>query len=454
MYLHSAPVQRRSRISRRAVLAGAGGAGIVAAACSQATAPEKVSTFKGPVEVTYMDWFKDRITYWEDQFRVINQAQPQVKFQLSIVPMSEYLDKIKVGLAGDSAPDAFFLHHSQFLDLATIGGLQPLTPARVPFKPFEQEWTGFKEQHFHWENKPYWAALGLMVPALFINLDLWESAGMGERDIPATWDQLHQVAKKLSRRGADGRLSPAGLVADPGGAAFWMDVMRYQKGLWHFSKDGKRSLQNHPENVRSLEYILRMWNDNIWPEKRELAAFTRREAVIAYSFTWYVNNVRLNAPDLRFRLVPMPTITGQDLPARHVRVYDPASPVISSTTKGDRLDAAWMLVKQIIADEDANAELVRQHTTAPNWARLQNHRALKDDQGVQAVTKITPYTVLPGWLNLKVEGMNASITDVFNKDASPKETLDRVTEQETIALGRNVNVVRERQYAHAAQFKE
>jgi hypothetical protein len=138
-----------------------------------------------------------------------------------------------------------------------------------------------------------------------------------------------------------------------------------------------------------------------------------------------------------------------------VRVYDPASPVILSTTAGEKLEAAWLLLKRIIADEDASAELVRQHSSSPAWAKVQAHRALKDDAGVQTVGKVLPYTVLPGWLNLNAGVENpAAVADVFNKAASPKEALDRVAEQETLGLERNVNLVLERQYAHAGKMRE
>ncbi len=229
----------------------------------------------------------------------------------------------------------------------------------------------------------------------------------------------------------------------------------YQKGIWRFSKDGKTSLQNHPENVRSLELLLRMWNDNIWPEQRDIAAFMRREAAIGFRFNWYANTLRLKAPDLNFRLIPLPTVSGGDAPARHIRVYDPASPVVLSSTKGDKLEAAWLLMKGVISDEDANAELVRQHSSTPNWAKLQGHRALKDDQGVQTVAKLVPHTILPGWLNLSAGVENpASIADVFTKNASPKETLERVTQQENLGLSRNTNLVTERQYVNAGKFKD
>jgi multiple sugar transport system substrate-binding protein len=450
-------VTRRTALRRSAGYWRTAGAGVLLAACAQTTsAPDKLQAVRGPVEVTFWDWFPDRTAYWEDQFRLITHQHPQIKFSLTLTGNTgDQLEKVKAALAGGAAPEAMFLHHSMFLDLATMGGLQPLAPAKLPFKPFETEWTGFKEKHFHWEGKPLWAAMGLMVPCLFINTDMWQAAGLGDKDIPATWEQLHEVARKLSKRGPDGKLAPAGLAASAGDVASWMDAMRYQKGLWHFSKDGKKSLQNHPENVRSLEFLLRLWNDAIWPERREIAAFMRREAAIGFRFNWYANTLRLNAPDLSFRLVPLPTVSGKDTPARHIRVYDPASPVIFSTTQGDKLDAAWLLVRQILADEDANAELVRQHSSTPNWHRLQQHRLLKDDAGVQTVSKVMPYTVLPGWLNLQSGVENpANLADVFAKGASPKEMLDRVAEQETLGLSRNVNVVTERQYAHAGLLKE
>ena len=320
----------------------------------------------------------------------------------------------------------------------------------------EREWSGFKEKHFHWENRAYFAGVGQLVPAFFINLDLWQAAGLGDRDIPTTWEQLHAVAKRASRRGPDGKLAPAGLTANgPADLADWVGLMRYQKGIWRFSKDGKKSQADHAENLQSLEFLLRMWRDDIWPEKREIAAFERREAVIGFRFSQYANVLRLQQPDLRFKLIPVPTVTGQDLPARVTRGYDPAGPGIPSTTQGQKLEAAWLLVKQVWLNQEANAELCRQQSAVPCWAPVLDHNGVKESVELQTNSKVVPFSVFAGWTNLNSGVENpAALADVFAKSSPPRETLARVAEQETMGLSRNTNLIMERQYAHASRFKE
>ncbi len=162
----------------------------------------------------------------------------------------------------------------------------------------------------------------------------------------------------------------------------------YQKGIWRFSKDGKTSLQNHPENVRSLELLLRMWNDNIWPEQRDIAAFMRREAGHRLSLQLVRQHPAPQSPRPQLPPHPAPhSVRRGRQPATSGFTTRPR-PLSSPPPRVISWRPPWLLMKGVISDEDANAELVRQHSSTPNWAKLQGHRALKDDQGVQTVAKL------------------------------------------------------------------
>ena len=38
----------------------------------------------------------------------------------------------------------------------------------------------------------------MMTGSVYYNKDMWEAAGLTEADIPKTWDEMREVAKKLT----------------------------------------------------------------------------------------------------------------------------------------------------------------------------------------------------------------------------------------------------------------
>lgn len=48
------------------------------------------------------------------------------------------------------------------------------------------------------DGKIYYIDFGVMTGAIYYNKDMWKAAGLTEDDIPKTWDEFREVAKKLT----------------------------------------------------------------------------------------------------------------------------------------------------------------------------------------------------------------------------------------------------------------
>ena len=68
-----------------------------------------------------------------------------------------------------------------------------------------------------------------MTSLIFYNADYWAEAGLTEADIPRTWDEFRELAKKLTKYDANGDIQVAGFVPNNILGVFWLDL-HYQLG--------------------------------------------------------------------------------------------------------------------------------------------------------------------------------------------------------------------------------
>lgn len=105
--------------------------------------------------------------------------------------------------------------------------------------------------------------MGYAPTSVWYNTDMWKAAGLTDKDIPTTWDQLLEVAKKLTK--SDG--SQYGLaMADSGWAAYMKG-----NGTGLYTTDGKVSI-NSKENKAFLQKMRDFYNggyaSRVWTTPR------------------------------------------------------------------------------------------------------------------------------------------------------------------------------------------
>ena len=82
-----------------------------------------------------------------------------------------------------------------------------------------------------------------MTATMYYNTKMWEAAGLTDADIPVTWDQFRNVAKKLTIRDSAGNMVQAGFSYN-GGIQGDVLGMQYQYGQNLFTADNKVTLNN------------------------------------------------------------------------------------------------------------------------------------------------------------------------------------------------------------------
>ncbi|WP_136055957.1 extracellular solute-binding protein [Microbacterium sp. K24] len=206
------------------------------------------------------------------------------------------------------------------------------------------------------------------VYGLYFNQDMLDAAGV---EVPTTWDELTEAAKKLTVRNADGSIQVAGFV--PLLDFQENNVATFTPGwdLTWYDDEGKAAMASDPQWAEMLEWQKELID---WYGYDDLQAYvaglgaefsaenplhTGRLAM-AVDGEWRVAFIDDQAPDLNYGTAPIPTV-------------DEASyggGTISGTTVGiprgsKHSDAAWLLAEYLATDTDNLVDLTLELRNVP-----------------------------------------------------------------------------------------
>lgn len=197
---------------------------------------------------------------------------------------------------------------------------------------------------------------------LYINVDMFEAAGLDPDDPPETLEELKEMAEKLTQYDEDGNIEVAGLAIRYSGEGQGIA----DKNLTYFHAFGARLFDpetmtasgyvNNENAVEALEYIKSLVDDNITnleigvPE----TVFGQGRAAMITRESWVVGYLQNYAPDINFKVYPFPTVDGQEavgagnlFPWAHMVVKD-------SPNK----DVAWKFLEYLYADAENDLNMV------------------------------------------------------------------------------------------------
>ncbi|SFE41203.1 raffinose/stachyose/melibiose transport system substrate-binding protein [Paenibacillus algorifonticola] len=178
-----------------------------ASAPAKTDAGEKVtlSVVHYMVEKPKVDTFK-KLT---DKFTELN---PNVSFDISVMPVDKYNDNIKLKVSAGDTPDIIFGRPAGMVDMTKAGAFLDVTneafvkrvdPAYIP--------------NVTYEGKVYGLPIDLMTNAVIYNKDLFKEAGV---EVPKTYSELLKAAETLKSKG----ITPF--------AASWKDGASYMSFMW------------------------------------------------------------------------------------------------------------------------------------------------------------------------------------------------------------------------------
>ncbi len=285
-----------------------------------------------------------------DEFEAQN---PDIKVELVSGPYSSTRDQIVVGAASGTLSDVVGLDGAWVNDLAKQGAIEPLDDLMSAANYDASQVAAIIKL----DGKSYMFPVASFVYPIFINLDLFEAAGMTE--MPKTRSEFIEAARQLTdpEKNQFGWVLPLSLQS-PNGVQ--NDVMSW---VWasgkSMLKDGKPNLVNE-DVIGALEHINTMYKEGLISpgsfakkEQDKVEEFVNGRVAMMVDTLAHINMIRERNPELNFTISDFPAVDGYDGP----RGLPYAAWGIGVSAHSKHKEEAWKLVSYLMSPE-VNSKLV------------------------------------------------------------------------------------------------
>ena len=255
-----------------------------------------------------------------------------------------------MSMAGDSAPDVFYVNFRQYYTFLEQGFCRPLDDliAKDP-QVMERCNPTVKGVLTSYDGKVYAVPFFQVAVALYYRKDLFKEVGLDPQKPPRDWNEFYEYAKKLSNP-AKGR--SGFMISSPPGYQ-WSNFI-YAAGGEAVKQEGTRwkSAINSPEAAKSVEFFRKMLVGKDAP-----AAISKNltdDIRTGKTAMWlnYSNDVLIQSSDLSPSVVGMAQVPAG--PAGHANEINAGMWAISSrVTDPKKLEACWKFIKFFAGDEAA-----------------------------------------------------------------------------------------------------
>jgi multiple sugar transport system substrate-binding protein len=221
-----------------------------------------------------------RITGWEGEGemrkwllhidRFFNKYYPNMEVDVNWgVPWGDYWTTLPAQIAGGGEIEMIWMHDSRTHVFGTMGLMLPLdeyldtyTPPDWPDRYYPSQVDAFKHEGVQYAIPYDWAPGGF-----YVNLDMIEEAGVSVPDENTTWDELLEMALKMTKdTDGDGVMDQWGLGGIPqgwSGGAYWI-VKSFGGDYWDEGLTESKFLEQGTIDVMQFIADL-LWEHKVHP---------------------------------------------------------------------------------------------------------------------------------------------------------------------------------------------
>lgn len=327
-------------------------------------------------------WFyEDGKPFIEELFEDYQKYRPNVKLNVTYIPWGDYWKKLPVAISGGNGPDVFYFHN-MYHNLMVDGGLmRPYSD--ILLENLRKDYKNVNDTTAA-DGNIYYIGVGGGHGLIFYNKALWAEAGLTEADIPETWEELREIAKKLTKKEGD-NITVSGFNYNPGGGMFVND-WSYLAGRFMWSEDGKDLAIDNEEFKKSMQFFVDLYKvDGVCtPEYPEyMQSFKDGTTAMLWNHPFYAGQLRRELPGLEFGVFPQPKFEGM---ARNWHYNNPdVSMGINSKISDEQAVLAEDLLTLFFADEKYMKSWCQAQVLAPTKTSLENDSDLIADPVIQVL---------------------------------------------------------------------
>ncbi len=389
--------------------------------------------------ISYMTWGDEAERVLYDQvLKDFMAKNPKVKVNYIYTP-GEYNQKLQTMIAGNTAPDVFWLLQSNVMTYASSGACELLDPWIQKNPELTADMVDGLLKYGQYEGKTYSIPKDWVPIVMYLNEDLFAAANVPLPTSDWTMENYIDIAKKLTKV-ENGKTTVWGTECDTYWA-YWMTFAGNYGGQWF--KDGKSNFSD-PNVIKGLSVLADLINKHkAAPSPATMASqagegtgsdqmFATGKIAMLPSGRWAVPTLK---KDVNFKW------TAVEMPKGTTRVNPVVSGCLTVSEKSKNKEAAIGLVKYILSKEGLKV-------TMSNGLAMPVYKKLLDDpELVTAPPDVAPFKATAGYIDVNMQYgayqkgnfskyndmITAELDNAFNGKVSIEEackTLDRKANEE------------------------
>lgn len=236
------------------------------------------------VTLSFAYWDEGQSDIMDALVAEFEKSNSNIDIETTIIPPDQYWTVMSAGLPAGSAPDVFWLACDRapaLIEAGVILNLQEYVQRdNVDIEKFPAALRSF----FTAEENIYAIPKDYDTINIFYNKELFDKAGVEYPQNGWTWDDMLEMAQKLTVPAEDGGQTQYGIVAARNVQSSVYNFMYSNNGAF-CSEDRKEILINTPENLEALTYLSdMMFKYGVSPdgaEQQEIGASTMFDSGMA-----------------------------------------------------------------------------------------------------------------------------------------------------------------------------
>ena len=345
-----------------------------------------------PITVEYWTWGQAATDPTYQMIQQYEKIHPNVRIDVNVVAWDDYWTKLPLSLKGNKNAPVLFNVHNSYDAL-----IRPhMEPYDIPLKDLETDYT-FVNTHVDENGEVKYIDSVIGTGAIFYNKDLWAEAGLTEDDIPTTWDELIEVAQKLTKFDGD-TMVQAGFNINGSYKAAWQGL-NYQKGVLMFQEDGHTANYDCETTKENLEFLQSLYDEYHvgavnFGDDREMS-FGNNQSAMIYDWGWYGGTLATKYPDVNYGVFPTPAFS-EETPFAYDRYNGESTPGINVHQSDEQKAVAQDFIRFILANDDCMRIASDVLNSFPGKKSLQDDPEILDDPMMAAIAPHLDRLIWPG----------------------------------------------------------
>lgn len=333
---------------------------------------------------------------------------PNVTIKLINNPWDDYWTKLPLALDGANGPAIFNVHNSYHENLINY-----MAPLDIPIEDLDADFTGVAAHVI--DDQVYYIDYGMMTGTVYYNKEMWSAAGLTEEDIPTTWDEMREVAKKLTIREGD-RLIQAGLNFNDDFHQNYLLGLNYQQGENLFLEDGKTPNINSDAMKKTMQMLVDMYEvDGVGSKdfgEKSADSFGQGQSAMVVQWGHFYNTLNTTWTDIDFGVFEIPTFDGN--PYAYNRYNGESTFGVNKNAPEDQQAVAQDFVKYFLANDEAQIAFNIAMSTFPSKKSLADNEEILSNPALAVLAEHIDHYIWPGPMPATVEtSLKTAGQDIF-----------------------------------------